>query len=131
MSYTVTLKSKKQYSLSDDNANSLKTALKNPKTMLVELNTDLVKTYEITSITKDNLSEADKPLRPDRTLETNRCKAQYSIQREINNIIFSEGEGSSNRIKNESYREQIRKQLRLSPAVEWCDYKANECACEK
>lgn len=58
------------------------------------------------------------------------CRAQYSIQREINNIIRSEGFGWGKRIRDESYREELRSSLRSQDGLEWCDYRASQCSCD-
>lgn len=67
---------------------------------------------------------------PETQIEAGRiCQGKYSIQKEINNIIRSEGEGWPKKIQDTKYRNKIREQLRATPGVMWCDYKANGCAC--
>lgn len=59
-----------------------------------------------------------------------RCKAEYSIQREINAIARDEGgKGWARLVTDAKWREEMRLALRSTPA-KWCDYRANECACE-
>ncbi len=58
------------------------------------------------------------------------CNAQYSIQREINNIAKDGGGAEwAKLITDKAWREQTRLRLRDSTET-WCDYKANTCACE-
>lgn len=59
-----------------------------------------------------------------------RCRAQYSIQSEINDIIKSDfPDDWAKRIQSKKFREAVRTKLRSQPGVLWCDSKANECAC--
>lgn len=64
--------------------------------------------------------------------EPDKCKGQFSIQREINNLIKDQyPKDWAKRIQSTKFREEIRKKLREQPGVLWCDYKANECVCDK
>lgn len=71
----------------------------------------------------------DKPKTP---LESGkRCRAQYSIQREINDIAKNEHPHDwAKYIKSTKWREATRLKLRQAKDVVWCDAKAGECACE-
>jgi len=68
----------------------------------------------------------DSPVLPSGSV----CKGQYSIQKDINQIIKDEGQGWAKNIQDKTYRDKIRLQLRTLPGVKWCDHYAGECACE-
>lgn len=68
---------------------------------------------------------------PDRQIEAkNRCRGQYSIQLEINNIAKAEGKGWGKLITDKRWREKTRQKLLKTGTDQWCDYKSGECACE-
>jgi hypothetical protein len=61
-----------------------------------------------------------------------KCHGQYSIQREINNIIWAEypkPEDWRPRIKSRRFRNAIKAEL-LRITTEWCDEDMRTCACE-
>lgn len=58
------------------------------------------------------------------------CHGQYSIQREINHIIQAEYPKTWQKlIQSTKHREVVRQQLHAQ-SDQWCDYRANTCACE-
>lgn len=134
MSYTIKLRDGDTATLDDNNAESLMQALSESKgTIMVELGDNMVRSSQILSISKDHFTEADRnrDTRPaPQLIGGKECHGQFSIQREINNIIKDEGRGWAVKIKNLHYREGIRKKLLKTTDVEWCDYKADLCACE-
>ena len=58
------------------------------------------------------------------------CQGQYSIQREVNNVIKTQyPDDWAKRIQSPEFREAVRQKL-LTVTGEWCDYKTNVCMCE-
>lgn len=57
------------------------------------------------------------------------CHGSHSIQREINNIAYSSGQGWQAKIKSLPWREAVRLKLQETTR-EWCDYRANTCMCD-
>lgn len=68
-----------------------------------------------------------------------RCRGQYSINKQINEIAHHEGGQTTDLnpegvkwtalIQDRDWREMVRQQLRLA-TDQWCDNQAGECACE-
>lgn len=85
---------------------------------------------DIKRITKTPDAPLIDPFGLDRQLAAGpKCRGTFSIQREINNIIKSEGKGWAKKIRDMKYREGIRKKLRSQKGVLWCDNRVEECAC--
>jgi hypothetical protein len=115
VSYTITLRNKQVYTLSDQKAESLKELWATSKqSFVMELNGDTYKSSEIVSITKNKPTEADIPNFDNPPLPQGKmCRGEYSIQKEINNIARHDHPNDWPKyIKNKHWREQMRLQLR-------------------
>jgi hypothetical protein len=135
MSYTITIRGGETYSLDDTDGFDLKVKwLEAKKPFPIELDDDTLMSSQIVKITKNRATEADAIQIPDFDapvlLQGNRCRGQYSIQREINRIAKDEGGRDwAKLVKDKSWRANTRKTLRGTGAL-WCDYIAGECACD-
>lgn len=131
MSYTVTLRGGDKYPLDESDGFDLKVKwLGAKKPFACELGEDTIMSGQITKITRNKVTQADIPNFTQAVLgEGNRCKAQYSIQLEINRLAKSEGHKWAKLIADKSWREETRQKLRETGA-QWCDYRAGECACD-
>lgn len=59
-----------------------------------------------------------------------KCRGQFSIQSEINQIIKDEHPDDwAQKIQSETFRETIRQRLLTHKGIEWCDYRKGKCAC--
>ena len=144
MSYIVKLRDGTSYKLSDEDGTSLREHWESAKHPFpAELGEGTVLSTQIISIMREQKTEADwVPTNIDesRWVEaSNRCRGEYSIQSEINNIARFEGGKVSELnprglkwqklIKSTKWREMVRLRLRTQ-GQRWCDYRANECSCE-
>lgn len=136
MTYTVHFKGRdaKSVGLDDDNAQSLMRRLADAtKPFMVVLGEDMVSSTEIKSLSKNVVTEADVPkawANENRQLIAGKvCKAEYSIQKEINRIAMGQKDWPK-KIKSEKWREAVRKKLWES-TKEWCDYREQICSCDR
>jgi hypothetical protein len=143
MSYEVIIKKTGQmYKISDEEGFDLKAKRAEAKRpFLVELEDDQYYSNEIAAIRRQKITQADIPNFEQATLPSGpKCNAQYSIQREINQIAQDlsgqvspdnpDGLKWSKLVTDKTWRESMRQQLHDQPGGKWCDAKAAECACE-
>lgn len=132
VTYTVTVRGGAVYTLNEANGSSLQSAIELAKKPFpVRIEDDMVLSSQIVSITKNKKTQLDLPDEPALAERAyTRCRGQYSIQCEINNIAKSEHPHDwSKYIKDDEWRDQIRARL-LESTYEWCDYKPGKCICE-
>ena len=131
MSYTVHVRGGQVHSLDDADGFDLKVRwLEADKPFKCELGDDTITSGQIMKITKNKPTQADIPSFTQQKLASgNRCKAQYSIQLEINRLAKAEGAKWGKLIADKKWREETRKALRETGAM-WCDDRAKECACD-
>lgn len=139
--YTVMLKDKTVYPLDEADGFDLKLKwLEAKKPFTLELGDDVISSTEIKRISRNKLTQADVPNFHQVALPTGRnCKAQYSIQKEINEIAQNEaGQTTDNNphawplfklISNKRWRLEMYEKLLETGAV-WCDDRAKTCACD-
>lgn len=134
MSYKITFRDKTSTTVDTSKGEKLKELMLSTRPPEnIEINGELYRRTEIISVKKaigghDNIPNFDRPALG----SGDKCKGQFSIQREINNMIKDQyPKDWAKRIGNTKFREEIRKKLRQQPGVLWCDHRANECACDK
>jgi hypothetical protein len=135
-SYIIETWDDKQYTVDDRNGLALMEAwTDSDKAFPVQLGNEAISSSAIKAITPQRLTMADMPqnrdYKPNALPSGKICRAQYSIQKEINNIAKDEGgpKGWAKLVTDKHWREETRQKLR-QPGVMWCDYKAGECACD-
>ncbi len=129
MSYSIKLRDNSVYTLEDIDGESLKNALiTSNKPFMVELNNDTVLSSQIISIKKNAVSEPEINTY-DQLPIGKKCRGQYSIQNEINNIARAENDKWQELIINKNWRDEVRLKL-WSLNDEWCDYGKGTCFCE-
>ena len=99
------------------------------KVEFIQVNGQTIGRGLISGIFKGGLTEADIPNFDLPALEARKCKAQYSIQKEINRIALAEGKNWAKLIKDKTWREQTRAML-WQQTDQWCDDRKGTCACE-
>lgn len=131
MSYTVHVRGGEVYSLDEADGFDLKVKwLEADKPFKCELGDDTITSGQIMKITRNKVSQADIPSFTQAKLgEGTRCKAQYSIQVEINRLAKAEGRKWPKLIADKAWREEQRQGL-LETGALWCDYRAGTCACD-
>lgn len=132
MTYTITFRNKTTAGVDDQDGAALGALLMQPrKPDYVEIHGNTVRTSEILAVTKNQPTQAD--LAPGTTLpKGKRCRAQYSIQLEINRLARGEGgKAWPKLIRDKAWREVTRQKLRAIPGTLWCDAQANECHCDE
>lgn len=134
------LKDKTEIIITQDEAAAIQKVLEEGSVDFVHIGRSSVSRSLIAGIFEGGLTQADVPNFEQREIDAGkRCRGQYSIQLEINNIAHTEGGAVSDLnpkgvkwsklIKDKAWREMVRQQLRAT-GQQWCDYRADECACE-
>lgn len=136
MSYRIVVRGRADITVSDargDLLKSLKLAVNPPKN--VEINEDMYQLSQIMSIIhipgQEHVPLADR--QQSNLLENaKRCRGQYSIQKEINDMLKAERPDSwAKLIGDSTTRQKLYDQLRAQKGVTWCDYKKKECHCDQ
>jgi len=136
--YIVKTFDNREYNIDSEDAMKLIEAWKDAERPFpVDLGGEAINSASIKTIEPRAVSELDTPelfRRQDeatKRLEAGtRCRGQYSIQKEINDIARQEGGRKwAKLIRDNKWREKTRLKLGETPAY-WCDYRAGECACE-
>ena len=128
MSYNVTFRDKTSIIISNERGDKLKEILAANKPQMLDLEGNMYRSSEIVSVKQAIESNATLITDPFRQIEESKCKAQYSIQKEINHIALAE-KNWAKLIQDTKWREQVRAQL-WEQSDQWCDYKKGACACE-
>jgi hypothetical protein len=137
----VVLADKTEITITNAQYEKLKPVLLSGSNTMIVLGEMMIQANMVKMVKPGGMTEADIPNFEQKALEAGtRCRGEYSIQCEINNIAQAESKTVSDLnpqglkwqklIVDKTWREQVRQQLRAQQPEGWCDYKAGECACE-
>lgn len=128
----IVLFDKSEFIISKTQTAQLERALAQSTDGFVTVDGRTIKKNAIAAILPGGETEVDIPkpwANQDRQIVAGKvCKAEYSIQNEINMIAKTYADWSK-RIVSEKWREGVRKKLR-EQTEQWCDYREGTCACE-
>lgn len=130
MRMVLKLKDKTEYSITENEAEKI-TEMLTQKLDWIKLGAEMISRTMVAGIFEDHsppmkIPDFDLPLLEEEA--KGRCRGQYSIQLEVNNIaqIF---DNWGELIGNKGWRQQTRDTLRETTDV-WCDFKTGDCHCE-
>lgn len=140
MSYEVIFKDKTSQIVPDLTGEKLKSmVLENEQpTTPIEINGNIFRLYDVASVRYSATIKRELPtVSIDHLIDAaankdkhgNKCRAQYSIQREINALAKAEGNWTK-LLRDKEWREKTRLELWSHKGVLWCDDKVKECACD-